>query len=100
MRPSRGCTEPPERGFSVRLDQDVVLGGASTYRYEYAYCPVNYVTHEHRTIIGLLSLFKQGKMLESGGVGDQDAKYLDIMIFLEGLWNQAEIASMEKVRNK
>lgn len=98
LRKSRGCTEPREE--PLKLDQDIKLYGGSSYKYTFDYCPVNYVSAEHKYIIALSQLFKQGKMLESGGVGDQDAKYIDMMLFMEYYFNKAEHDALEKARSE
>lgn len=84
------------RKHPLQLDGEVV-NMKTQYRYEYWYCPVNYVQPEHKSLIGLYSLFRQGKMLESGGVGDQPARYVDAMMFLDSMWNQAEAEALQNV---
>lgn len=41
-------------------------------------------------LLGLYNLWRQGKMLNSGGISDQPAKYIDIMQMFDGLWAKAE----------
>lgn len=71
--------------------------GVARHRYEFDYCPVNYVDPDQKDLLGLFGLWKQQKMLYPGGVGDQPAKYIDIMILLDGWWAQAERDAIEKV---
>lgn len=71
--------------------------GVAKYRYEFDYCPVNYVDPDHKDLLGLFSLWRSGKMLYEGGIGVQPAKYIDVMMMLDGLWAQAEKAAIEKV---
>jgi hypothetical protein len=61
---------------------------------------VNFTGPDTSQALGLFTLWKQGKMLESGGIADQSAKYVDVMIFIESLWNQAERESIEKAGNR
>lgn len=74
--------------------------GVAAHRYVFDLCPVNFVDADHRTTLALYGLWRQGKMLESGGVADQPAKYIDIMMMLDGWWNQAEAAAIDKAGQK
>lgn len=80
----------------MRLDQDL-KNGKTVFKYEYEYCPVNYVQMDHRALIVLFELWRQGKMLDSGGIAEQSAKYVDCMMFLDSLRNQAERQSIENI---
>lgn len=92
FRERRGCEVPTKTPF--KLDPEIVEGKAG-FKYVFDLCPVNYIQPEHKFMIGLFALWKQGKMLDEGGVGNQSAKYIDCMMFLDALWNQHEREQLE-----
>jgi len=95
IRAGRGCEIPTKT--PLKLDPEIV-GGKTEFKYVFDLCPVNYVKPEDRSMISLFSLWKQGKMLDAGGVGDQQSKYIDAMVFLDGLWNTHEREAIERAR--
>jgi len=97
IRPGRGCetkTKTP-----VQLDP-IIEDGRQGFKYVFDTCPVHYVRPESRNWLILFSLFKKNLLLEPGGIGEQPAKYIDVMLFIDAIWNAFERDSMEKARSK
>ena len=72
--------------------------GETKWRYEFEYCPVNYIQPYNRTWLGLYSLWRNGFLLDAGGIGDQPSKYIDVMQFVESLFNQHEKEQLEQMK--
>lgn len=97
IRPGRNCEEAKGKPLSLDLE---TVDGKNEWKYQYDFCPVNYVQTDHRTWLGLYSLFRQGHLLVEGGINDQPSKYMDVMMFLDGLWNQNEAERLEEMKKK
>ena len=93
MRAKRSCEGPT--GIVLKLDPE-----GTRFKYEYELCPVNYIEIQMHNWVYLFMLFKDGKLLEPGGIGDQPAKYMDVMTFLQNIWVKAEREAMEKTSVK
>ena len=72
----------------------------SHHKYIFDFCPVNYVDMSQSHWFTMFSLFKQGKLFCDGGLGEQPAKYIDVMMFLDSIWNEAERKAIDNAGRK
>jgi hypothetical protein len=80
------------------LDLEKQSDGVVRPKYEYEYCPVNYVTESELSLLQLFGFWKQNKMLVAGGIEDQPAKYVQAMSMLDMIFGEEERKAIEGMK--
>jgi len=58
-------------------------------------CPVNHVTAREYKLLSLYFQYRDGFLLESGGLGSQAAGYVDAMTFLHSIFKGHEAEKLK-----